>query len=356
MASFGSQGTPSRSSPRAKGKDKAGNQARARQRLQLEERASWTPALTETFLQCCADDIDNFGRVSTSLDKAAWLRVVADFNKRTNSNLQITQLKNRWDQLKREWAAWRMLNDDRSVTGIGWNPAKKTVTGPDHWWATMILRNKLAAKFKDAGLEHADLMERVFRNVTATGAGAYVPRSRQERMAEVESDNSHDLHSDGTNPVHSPEQFGPVVAKRLKSDSVAGGSGTQSYKSRVAASTAAMSESINELIQTVKTTEHRVVTHDAGRDLHIEAIKKLSSLPIFKDENNHECQELHWWAIRLFEKAGKVDAFLGFNSDVGRQTWLYYEHRAALNAYERGHSRDEAIPPPYFPPPPYDLL
>ncbi|KAH7860264.1 hypothetical protein Vadar_011364 [Vaccinium darrowii] len=319
MASFGSQGTPSRSSPCAKGKDKAGNQARARQRLQLEERASWTPALTETFLQCCADDIDNFGRVSTSLEKAAWLRVVADFNKRTNSNLQITQLKNRWDQLKREWVAWRMLNDDRSVTGIGWNPAKKTVTGPDHWWATMILRNKLAAKFKDAGLEHADLMERVFRDVTATGAGAYVPRSRQERMAEVESDNSHDLHSDGTNAVHSPEQFGPAVAKRLKSDSVARGSGTQS-------------------------------------DLHIEAIKKLSSLPIFKDENNHECQELHWWAIRLFEKAGKVDAFLGFNSDVGRQTWLYYEHCAALNTYERGHSRDEAIPPPYFPPPPYDLL
>ncbi|KAH7866946.1 hypothetical protein Vadar_027033 [Vaccinium darrowii] len=219
-----------------------------------------------------------------------------------------------------------------------------------------LQRNKLAAKFKDAGLEHADLMERVFRDVTATGAGAYVPQSRQERMAEVESDNSHDLHSDGTNAVHSPEQFGPAIAKRLKSDSVAGGSGTQLYKSRVAASTTAMSESINELIQTVKTTEHRVVTHDAGRDLHIEAIKKLSSLPIFKDENNHECQELHWWAIRLFEKAGKVDAFLGFNSDVGRQTWLYYEHRATLNAYERGHSRDEAIPPPYFPPPPYDLL
>lgn len=39
----------------------------------------------------------------------------------------------------------------------------------------MILRNKLVAKFKDAGLEHADLMERVFQDVTATGVGAYVP-------------------------------------------------------------------------------------------------------------------------------------------------------------------------------------
>lgn len=171
-------------------------------------------------------------------------------------------------------------------------------------------------------------------------------------MTEVEFDDSYELQSDGTNAVHSPDPFGPAVAKRFKVGS--GGSGTQSYKSRVAASTAAMSESINELIQTVKTSEHRVVTHDAGRDLHIEAIKKLSSLPIFKDENNHEVQELHWWAIRLFEKTGKVDAFLGFNSDVGRQTWLYYEHRAALNAYQRGHSRDEAMPPPDFPPPPYD--
>ncbi|KAH7848120.1 hypothetical protein Vadar_034029 [Vaccinium darrowii] len=348
MASLGSLGTPSRSSPRRKSKDKNAVQPRVRQRLQLEERACWTPALTETFLQCCVDDIDNFGRISSSLDHHAWVRVVDDFNKRTNSNLQKTQLKNRWDQLKREWAAWRMLTEDRSVTGLGWDSKKKTVTGPDHWWATMILRNKNVAKFKEAGLEHADLMERVFRDVTATGDGAYVPRSRQEQMAEIESDSSHELQSDSQDP------FSPASAKRLKSGGNVGGSGSQSYKSRVAATTAAMSESINELIQTVKSSEHRVVTHDAGRDLHIETIKVLSSLPIFKDETNHEVQKLHWWAIRLLDKPGKVDAFLGFHSDIGRQTWLYYEHRAAINDNRFGRSRDEAIPPPYFPPPPYN--
>lgn len=99
-------------------------------------------------------------------------------------------------------------------------------------------------------------------------------------MTEVEFDDSYELQSDGTNAVHSPDPFGPAVAKRFKVGS--GGSGTQSYKSRVAASTAAMSESINELIQTVKTSEHRVVTHDAGRDLHIEAIKSCRPSPFSK--------------------------------------------------------------------------
>lgn len=69
----------------------------------------------------------------------------------------------------------------------------------------MILRNKHVAKFKDPGLKHVDLMEMVFRDVMTTGVGAYVPQSRQDRMDEVESDDSHELQSDVTNVVQSPD-------------------------------------------------------------------------------------------------------------------------------------------------------
>ncbi|KAH7841458.1 hypothetical protein Vadar_030147 [Vaccinium darrowii] len=368
MVSPSSQRTPSRASPRGKGKAKT-VRACAKQQLQIEKRANWTSDLTKDFLQCCANDIEQFGSTSNSLDPAGWFRVTIAFNNMTNSHYKKTQLKNRWDQLKRDWAAWNMLIDP-SQTGLGWDYKKHTVTGPDHWWGLMINRRKEAAKFKNAGLEHKDLMERVFRDVTAMGEGAYIPRTWHERMEDVRSEDSRELESDGSNSIGMEDPF-QTPNKRLKS----GGGGTSmpmgsaSHRStrKSSASKADLFDSINELLQAVKKKNQDCEKRQRAKairrnnqdcekrqraEARAEAIRRVKALPVFRDMHKPEIEELRWWALRHLEKIRKVKTFLACNTDAERHQWLYFENLAAIEEHHRG--RGMALQPPRFPPPTYD--
>ncbi|KAH7857672.1 hypothetical protein Vadar_015233 [Vaccinium darrowii] len=346
MQSPSSQRTPSRASPHGKGKATA-DRARAKPRLQIEECANWTSDLTKDFLQCCANDIEQFGRTSNSLDPAGWLRVTIAFNNMTNSHYNKTQIKNRWDQLKRDWAAWKMLTKNPSQTGLGWDFEKNTVTGPDHCWELMINRRKEAAKFKNAGLEHKDLMERVFRDVTAMGEGAYIPRTWQERMEDVHSEDSWELESFESNPLGMEDPF-QTPNKRYKS----GGGGTSmpmgsaSHRStrKSSASEVDLSESINELLQTVKENNQ-----DCEKEQRAEAFRRMKALPVFRDMHNPKIAELRWRALRHLEKIRKVETFLECDTDAERNQWLYFENLAAIEEHHRGRGKDRL--PPRSPPP-----
>ncbi|KAH7833972.1 hypothetical protein Vadar_011545 [Vaccinium darrowii] len=228
MQTPSSQRTPSRSSPRAKGKATT-DRPRARQRLQIEERAHWTSDLTKDFLQCCANDIDQFGRTT-----------------------------------------WIMLIKSPNQTGLGWDKEKNTITAPEHWWGSMIIR-KEATKFRYAGLEHRDLMECVFRDVTAMGEGAYIPQNTEEDK----------------------------------------------------------------------------------KGQRTEAVRLVKVLPIFRDMDDQEIQDLRWWALRHLEKIQKVEMFLACDADMERHRWLYLENRIVVEAYHQGLSK-EPLPPPTFPPLPSD--
>ncbi|KAH7840476.1 hypothetical protein Vadar_017463 [Vaccinium darrowii] len=266
----------------------------------------------------------------------------------TNSNYNKAQLKNRWDQLKRDWAAWIMLTESPNQTGLGWDKEKNTVTAPDHWWGSMIIRRKEAAKFREAGLEHRDLMERVFRNVTAMGEGAYIPRTRQQQMEDVAVEESQELESEGTNPLVMEDPF-QTPMKRYKSGgggtSMPSGTGSHGSTRKSSASKVDLSGSINELLEHVKQD-----TEEVEKGQGTEAIRRVKALPIFRDMADQQMQDLRWWTLRHLEKMRKVEAFLACDTDTERHYWLHLENHNAAEAYRKGLSK-EPLPPPTFPPP-----
>ncbi|XP_020586357.1 L10-interacting MYB domain-containing protein-like [Phalaenopsis equestris] len=42
------------------------------------------------------------------------------------------QLKNKWDQLKKDWKLWSDLK--RGSTGLGWDPVNRTIEASEEWW------------------------------------------------------------------------------------------------------------------------------------------------------------------------------------------------------------------------------
>ncbi|MFQ6660032.1 hypothetical protein Gotur_028689, partial [Gossypium turneri] len=95
-------------------------------------KAMWDKRLTEIFCDICIEEILKGNRPSTHFTKDRWLKIMTNFEKETRKGFSQTQLKNRWDALKKEWKAWKKLKGED--TGLGWNPIKRTVDASDDWW------------------------------------------------------------------------------------------------------------------------------------------------------------------------------------------------------------------------------
>ncbi|KAL7222045.1 hypothetical protein ACSBR1_023879 [Camellia fascicularis] len=94
------------------------------------------------------------------------------------------QMKNKFDNLKKDLIAWKKLeNANHGLTGLGYDHETDLFTTPDHWWAKMQAMNNRCAKFKTKPLEHLDLMERVYSGAAAIGKHVWTPNEVRDDAA-----------------------------------------------------------------------------------------------------------------------------------------------------------------------------
>lgn len=168
------------------------------------------------------------------------------------------------------------------------------------------------AKFKEQGLEHEDLMERVFGDVATMGNNAIFPG---DGLSDIESEGSDE--SDGL---------------RARGDTI--------------------STSVAQLIDRFKSQPSIVISRHGkwGTD---DAIKKLQSLPFFKNEGEND--DFYSWACRLFvRQQHKIDIFCEANTVSRTIKWLSDEHALAEEWYWKAPpTQVRGIKPPPFPCGPY---
>ena len=99
--------------------------------MQMAGSAEWSDEKTRTVCEIFAEQVKIGNRSSTHLNKVGYDNVIAKFQERTGILLQKQQFKNKWDKLKREYGAWKLLVKQ---TGLGWDDAKGTVTADDERW------------------------------------------------------------------------------------------------------------------------------------------------------------------------------------------------------------------------------
>ncbi|XP_020593485.1 uncharacterized protein LOC110033750 [Phalaenopsis equestris] len=80
-----------------------------------------------------------------------------------------------WDRLKKDWKIWKELK--RESTGLGWDPAKRTIDASDKWWAERLTVVLGAKKYKFCGIEpeFEEKLNRMFEGVIATRKYACAP-------------------------------------------------------------------------------------------------------------------------------------------------------------------------------------
>ncbi|GAV85206.1 Myb_DNA-bind_3 domain-containing protein [Cephalotus follicularis] len=92
--------------------------------------------LVMIFCDAIIKEIASGGLANTHLSKECWKNVVEAFNTSTGKDYHSHQLKNKWDQLKKDYSLWKdLIGND---IGLGWSYTKQTVYATDEWWEKKI--------------------------------------------------------------------------------------------------------------------------------------------------------------------------------------------------------------------------
>ncbi|KAG5524228.1 hypothetical protein RHGRI_031034 [Rhododendron griersonianum] len=168
-------------------------------------------------------------------------------------------------------------------------------------------RNKDVAKFKEQGLEHEELMDRVFCDVTAMGNDVIFLGEGLEKIGEG-SNESNGMRVHGESFSQSQDRYQTPVGKGkgpIGQTSIVGGS-YSSWKRKFSETHEAIFASFAESVDRFKATLS-IVINRYGKWGIDDAIEKLDTLPFFEEEG--ENVQFYSWACRLFERQHKIDIF-----------------------------------------------
>ncbi|XP_020268381.1 uncharacterized protein LOC109843825 [Asparagus officinalis] len=94
---------------------------------------NWTNDFMIVLLELCLAFVAKNGR--NQLFK--WRDIAKDFEARTNRKVNnYKSLKNKYDQMKRDWRIWKGLK--QSETGLGWDCITGKLDCSNEWWEIKI--------------------------------------------------------------------------------------------------------------------------------------------------------------------------------------------------------------------------
>ncbi|XP_028122376.1 uncharacterized protein LOC114319555 [Camellia sinensis] len=247
---------------------------------------------TKLFLQLIIAKMEGGNRQPCGLSMAGYKNVANKFLQKTGLLHSAKQMKNKFDNLKKDWVAWKKLeNASHGLTGLGYDHETGLFTAPDHWWAKMQTMNNRCAKFKSKPLEHVDLMERVYSGAAVTEKHAWTPTEVCDDAAvttnAMDVDSGMGPLSAGTPPQPGHDTVGEnVVDSSLFKDalpqSAVDGSANPKRRKRAAPSTVA--SSMDNLVEVVSKQSRELnimqyVVTGKGDNTVGDCLARLMSMP-----------------------------------------------------------------------------
>jgi hypothetical protein len=92
----------------------------------MAERADWSDANLRHFI-----DIYK-GEIEAGFNTSSWKNLVDKFEGKTGKRLTKKQLKNKWNNMRKEYTWFMELKN--AATRLGWDDAKQTVDCSKEWW------------------------------------------------------------------------------------------------------------------------------------------------------------------------------------------------------------------------------
>ncbi|KAI7988205.1 L10-interacting MYB domain-containing protein [Camellia lanceoleosa] len=195
-------------------------------------------------------------RQPCGLSMAGYKNVANTFLEKTSLLHSPKQMKNKFDNLKKDWVAWKKLENATTLTGLECDHEAVLDHRIDHWWAKMQVMDNRCAKFRTKPLKHVDLMERVYsRNAIGKHADSNgASRSSSAATNDMDVDSGMGPLSAGTPPQSGHDTVGEnVVDSSLFEDAPPqlGVDGSANPKRRKRATPGTVASSMDNLVEVV---------------------------------------------------------------------------------------------------------
>ncbi|XP_020680634.1 L10-interacting MYB domain-containing protein [Dendrobium catenatum] len=290
--------------------------------------ATWPYDIVMMFCDLCLREIALGNRPSTHFTKIGWANLVDSFKKWTGKDYDRIQLKNKWDQLKKEWKLWKDLK--KGATGFGWNPKRRTLDASDEWWKKKIQEFPAAKRFRYNGIDPVleEKLDKMFMNTILPGEPAWAPNSGSFPTGLTEdghgdfgdSESTKSLSGDANSLNESP-RLSSGLKRASQPSSLAKGNRSKMVSSKSGVSGAA-AEGVQQMLQTQiqelvdAATNSNKVTVAPSKSLSsiTEAVAELDSI-----EELEENTELYGFAIDLLMQKDSREMFMALKPN--KKVW-----------------------------------
>jgi hypothetical protein len=99
----------------------------------MAEKAVWDNATLKHLIDICKEEILAGDRPQGCFTRNGWKNLEEKFFARSGTKLVKTQLKNKLDNMKKDYTQFMELKN--AATRLGWDEANKTVACDNAWWA-----------------------------------------------------------------------------------------------------------------------------------------------------------------------------------------------------------------------------
>ncbi|KAL5614655.1 hypothetical protein BROUX41_004753 [Berkeleyomyces rouxiae] len=147
--------------------------------FQRAPRVSWTPAYEETFFRSLRDSVRKGLRDNTTgaLKSEAWAQAAHDLRATHGVQLEKNHLKNKADNARKRFKAWRGLRDNPAFQ---YNETNATVAASDEAWEEHLQNDPSAKPLRGRSFEHEKYFELIFEDLLPHG----MPRQRRRRLCD----------------------------------------------------------------------------------------------------------------------------------------------------------------------------
>uniref|UniRef100_A0A6V7QVV1 Myb/SANT-like domain-containing protein n=1 Tax=Ananas comosus var. bracteatus TaxID=296719 RepID=A0A6V7QVV1_ANACO len=301
-------------------------------------KATWERNVVYIFCDLCIQEIELGNKPGTHFNKIGWNRLVSNFNKDTGKEYDRMQLKNKWDQLKKDWKQWKQLR--KNEMGFEWNQRKRTIDASDEWWQNKLKDFPDAAKFRFQGIEPEleQKLDRMFMSMDPIGeddvtlALPAIPIGVSMGVTPLVGDNTKDSHpnapmenlddiSDEIDNFRGTTTLEPAVSRHIKRAIEQGTSQLKEKKQAVEVGEAVnMPAQIDRLRDGIesRSTATSLMKSSSGYSI-TEGIRLLDSI-----EEIPKASALYYFATKIILDKDKRELFMALAPDA-KVWWLKME-------------------------------
>ncbi|PWW78328.1 hypothetical protein C7212DRAFT_345150 [Tuber magnatum] len=122
-----------------------------------------TESTTETLLKTLHEEALQGEKAENGFKKKAWITARAALRDLYGIELEVSQLKSRWANLKKDYEIFTTIENN---SGFGWDKEKEIPTAPDSVWDSYLKAYPEAEKFRYHGLLHFAVLDELCMNVS----------------------------------------------------------------------------------------------------------------------------------------------------------------------------------------------